>query len=51
MKETEIEFTEVTVAGFGTDEAARLREISELIRNDMLRYSRTIDAEEEVNDN
>ncbi len=51
MKETEIELTEKMTAELGYDKTADIREVSEMIRCDMLRYARTLNAEEEIDEN
>ncbi len=50
MKETELEITEAMAVELGRDNAAELRNISEMLRCDMLRYNKILNAEEEINE-
>ncbi len=51
MKETVLSENEIITLGGDKDEAGILSEISELIRRDVLRYIRKLDAQEETDEN
>lgn len=50
MKEADILMNDNMKEEFSYDASAELRRVSELIRRDMLRYIRVLDAEEEADE-
>ncbi len=50
MKEINLELTEDMADELGRDKTAQLRDISEMIRCDMLRYNKILDVEEEIDE-
>ncbi len=50
MIETDVKLTDDMAAEIGKDKTAELRNISEMLRCDMLRYNKILNAEEEINE-
>ncbi len=50
MKEIKAELTEAMVSELGKDKTSELRNISEMLRCDMLRYNKILDVEEEIDE-
>lgn len=48
MKEINFELTDDMADELGKDKTAQLRDISEMLRHDILRYDKILDAEEEL---